>query len=211
MGARLALERFDAPDPWDDHEPGNGDAAHAAPASPDPGANPAADPGEAPVDPPEPGGDAQGRHEAMIETLAAQLGDLDERVAQLCAKARREAVCRVVAALEAALPELAGAKFAHVAADALAEIVERAPGAEVALHLSETDHDAVLEALSGRDGQPQRLAPRLDPALAPGELRLAWPDGGAALSAAALSQSWRTRLRRALDPDLTDPDEETAT
>lgn len=147
---------------------------------------------------------------AAIERLADALHGLGAEIDALRAEARTRAAACARDALVEALPALARAAFAEEAATAVAALAHTADTADAAgieLHLSEADHDRVLEAVAGRGVAPG-LATGIGPDLAPGELRLTWPEGGAELSRQALARSLRDRIERALRQDETE--EETA-
>ena len=206
MGTPVTLERFDpatgaAPEPEvggapDDAAP----APEAAPSAPD--ADAAMPSSEAPRAEPAPdtAADTAASRDAELARLVAALEQLAGGLDGLRAGAWPAAVRLAAEAAVETLPALAEAGFAAEAAAAIRAVLPDAPGGEVALRLSEPDHDRVLEALAGAETPAlDRLAARIDPGLAPGELRLDWPEGGLALDRDRLAEAMRARLAALTD------------
>lgn len=204
MGIPVMLERFD-PAPGPEPEPAPeavGDPEEAAPA-PQVGPSataPAPDTADgAPTEAPAPDTDADAAagpaRDAELARLVAALEQLALGLEGARAEAWTAAVRLAAEAAAGTVPALAEAGFVAAAAEAIRAALPDAPGGDVALRLSEADHDRVLEALAGAQAPDlDRLAARIDPGLAPGELRLDWPEGGLELDRARLAEAMRARL-----------------
>ena len=199
MGTPLRLERFDRPDPAPkEANPTGVEAAifDAAPPAPEPPPPPAPEPA------PEPAATGAARLAAALEQLDSASESL-----RLAAFDHARTVCRD--AVHAALPKVLAAGFAAAVADAIDGLTAAGPSDGLELRLSETDHDLMVETLAARvPPLPEGIGLRLDPALAPGQTRLVWRDGGARIDAEALTAAALARLAEIVPPAI--PEQETA-
>ncbi len=147
----------------------------------------------------------EGRTMAALERLAAAIGTLDAvldaRVAELRRTTARLAAA-TVATLGATAPERVAVRLAVTLADeCLGRLDPLLPlTVEVAAELVEPLR-AALDRVPGLPARPGGLAVEPAADLAPGEARLAWPDGHAEWSLAELRQRAALILEGLVDDD----------
>jgi len=186
MGVRPALERFDR-----GGAPVAAESAPAPVAAPEPEAPPPPDPAE------------------ILARIEARLAGMGAEAAALIAAERTRLTTAFQRAAEAALPALAKTGFAAELAAAVDAVAAAGPEGEIVLRLGPDDLEAAAPLLA--DARAIRPAP--DPALGPGEARLAWRDGGADLDMAAMTERALAALHRHLPtppqrPSQEPPDQE---
>lgn len=177
---RIILEQFAVAPPC----PADSEAGHDLPAMDDPIIRPAV---------PEVEDAGAGEIAALREELTAGCNRLAEIIATVAAERSAE----IAAATEAAAARVAavGADIlGHVVRDgfeaeiaaAVADIAGRIPGADATLGVAAEDHELLAELIAASQvGATITIV--TDDRLAPGQVRMRWPDGGADFDAEDLS------------------------
>ena len=189
-GARIPLEQFRRTDGAASDEPEtipmDGPLIHPArpeEAEPDPAAEELAA--------------LKARLEADCLRLAGLLDAVAERRCTVDARTAADAADRVAALGEEVLGSVIREGFAAEIAATVAGLSRHAAPGACTLAVSPADEDPVTELVAcAAPGRPVEIA--ADPALAPGQARMAWPGGGADFDAEELTRRLAPLIRERL-------------
>jgi hypothetical protein len=189
-GARVPLEQFrhDGSAPGDDPGPTPMTGPLIHPARPD-----------APE--PDPEADEIAALKARLEADCLRLEGLLDAVARqrsrVDAETARDAAARVAALGEEVLGSVIRAGFAAEIAASVAGLARHAAPGACTLAVAQGEHDLTAELVArAAPGRPVEITP--DPALAPGQARMAWSGGGADFDAGDLARRLAPLLRERL-------------
>lgn len=189
-GARVPLEQFRRTDgaTADDPEISPMDGPLIHPARPD---GPEPDPEAEEI------AALKAQLEADCLRLAGLLDAVAERRSSVDARTTADAAARVATLGEEVLGSVIRDGFAAEIAATVAELSRHAAPGACTLVLSPADHD-LTTGLIARAAPDREVEIAVDPALAPGRARMAWPEGGADFDAEELTRRLAPLIRERL-------------
>jgi hypothetical protein len=185
MTGPIALEQFGSPRPEDDGVPGRMGTPSGAPDGSD-----AADAPETAIDP-------AAEQAACLARISGTLEIIASEQAGLRARCIGDATAALGAAGGTLLPRLARTGFATLVAETALTIARRGQWPELLLTVAPINAAVITSALGAcRPDTGVKLT--VDPELGPGEVEIAWSQGGAEIDVEAIAEAALERFRMQL-------------